>query len=465
MAPKTKLTAFFKSEHALLAVVVIAASCMIMINYFTIKTLSAVRAYSDGESRYSKGQKDAARNLIMFVNTREQQYWKGFEEELNVPIGDSIARVGLLTGAPDSVIKNGFLAGRNHPDDLDDLIWVFRNFKEIAFMKTAIQIWKEGDALIGKKKMLGLSTKEKIERSDLSEQEKTDIIKQINTITTELTVKERAFQEVMGGASRSVKSILFYANVVMILLIIGTTFLYARKMFRRLQAHNRDLATTNEGLDKFVYSASHDLRSPISSLIGLVELLRGEQNPTQREQYLQLMKQNLVKQDEFLRGLIDFTRNKRTTVRAREIDLIELIDDIVEQHSFIDYATGIDIRKEIKSKRLKADEFRLKIILNNLVSNAIKYSDHTKKNRTVTIRTSQENGSILLQVEDNGIGIKKEDHGKIFEMFYAGGTNNKSSGLGLFITHETVQMLNGRITVDSRPGQGSTFTVTLPNHL
>jgi signal transduction histidine kinase len=106
----------------------------------------------------------------------------------------------------------------------------------------------------------------------------------------------------------------------------------------------------------------------------------------------------------------------------------------------------------------------LKIILNNLVSNAIKYSDHSKKNRIVTIRTSQENGSVLLQVEDNGIGIKKEDHGKIFEMFYAGGANNKSSGLGLFITHETVQMLNGRITVDSNPGQGSTFTVTLPNH-
>src|SRR5690349_15959007 len=133
MVFKTRFAAFLKSEHALLAFVVFAASCLIMINYFTIKTLSAVRAYSDGESRYSKGQKDAARNLIMFVNTHDTHYWKAFEEELNVPIGDSIARVGLLNDAPESVIKNGFLAGRNHPDDLDDLIWVFRNFKNIAF--------------------------------------------------------------------------------------------------------------------------------------------------------------------------------------------------------------------------------------------------------------------------------------------------------------------------------------------
>ncbi len=464
MAFKSRFKAFFNSEHALLAVVVIAATCMIMINYFTIKTLSAVRAYSDGESRYSKGQKDAARNLILFVNTGDEQYFKNFEEELSVPIGDSTARVGLLTGASESLIKDGFLAGRNHPDDLDDLIWLFRNFKDIAFMKSAIQIWKEGDELVGREMALGRLTREKIVQGNLNDREKNEIIHQINTITTELTVKERAFQAALGGASRSVKSILFYVNVVMTLLIIGSTFLYARKIFRRLQEHNRDLATTNEGLDKFVYSASHDLRSPISSLLGLVELLKTEQNPTQRELYLQLMKQNLVKQDEFLRGLIDFTRNKRTTVRTREIDLIQLIDDVVEQHSFIEYATGIEIRKEIKGKRLKADEFRLKIILNNLLSNAIKYSDQTKKNRTVIIRTLQQNGFMLLQVEDNGIGIKKEDHGKIFEMFYSGGTNNKSSGLGLFITHETVQMLDGKITVDSKPGLGSTFSVTLPTY-
>jgi two-component system phosphate regulon sensor histidine kinase PhoR len=71
---------------------------------------------------------------------------------------------------------------------------------------------------------------------------------------------------------------------------------------------------------------------------------------------------------------------------------------------------------------------------------------------------------MLFQVEDNGIGIRQEDFGKIFEMFYAGESNNKSSGLGLFITHETVQMLNGKISVDSKPGVGTTFTVTLPNH-
>jgi signal transduction histidine kinase len=460
---KTRLTPSFKSEHALLAVVIFAASCMILINYFTIKTLSAVRAYSDGESRYSKGQKDAARNLIMFVNTQEPHYWSAFQEELAVPIGDSIARVGLQHHAPDSIIRNGFLAGRNHPDDIDDLIWVFRNFQNIAFMKTAIQIWKEGDFLIGQEMKLGMEARQRADNGTLTPVERENIISRINAVTIELTVKERAFLATLGAASRSIKVILFYANVIMTLLIIGSTFLYARQIFRRLQATNKHLETTNEELDKFVYSASHDLRSPISSLMGLLELSRTENNPTQRDLYLHLMQQNLSKQDSFLRDLIDFTRNKKTLVNTHEIDLIKLIDDVVEQHSFIDYAAGIDIRKEILGKKLRADEFRLKIILNNLLSNAIKYSDPQKKQRTITIRTLQENGSLLLQVTDNGIGIKREDFSKIFDMFYASGNTIKSSGLGLYITHETVQKLSGKITVESQPGIGSTFSVMLPN--
>ena len=459
-----KRLATSKSEYALLAVVILAASSMIVINYFTIRTLSAVRAYSDGESRYSKGQKDAARNLIMFVNTGENHYWDSFREELNVPIGDSLARVGMLQNQPDSVAANGFLAGRNHPDDIDDLIWLFKNFKDIAFMKKAIQIWKEGDYIIGQEAAAGYDVKQMLDAGNVTPEQKAAIIQKINGITTDLTIKERAFQATLGEASRSIKDILFIANVILIILVVGSTFLYARTLFRRLLEQNHDLASTNEELDKFVYSASHDLRSPITSLHGLVELAKDEKNPDQLGRYFQLMKQSLLKQDRFLRDLIDFTRNKRTTVIVKDIDLIQLVDDVVEQHSFIDYARGIDIRKELKGKTIRGDEFRLKIVLNNLLSNAIKYSDPDKKLKLITIRTHRQNGCMIFQVEDNGIGIKKEDHGKIFEMFFVGGNHQKGSGLGLFITHETVQKLNGTITVKSEHGIGTTFTVELPHN-
>jgi signal transduction histidine kinase len=453
----------FKSEYALLAVVILAASSMIIINFFTIRTLSAVRAYSDGESRYSKGQKDAARNLIMFVNTGEIKYWDSFQEELSVPIGDSLARVGLLQHQPDSVIRKGFLAGRNHPDDIDDLIWLFRNFKDVSFMKKAIALWKQGDYLVGQEAHAGHSAKQKVDVGNLLPDEKSDLIETINRITTGLTIKERAFQAALGEASRVIKNILLLANVILTVLVIGSTFLYARSVFRRLEKKNSDLTTTNEELDKFVYSASHDLRSPITSLHGLVGLAKDEKNPEVLSKYLLMMQQSLDKQDSFLRDLIDFTRNKRAKVIIKDIDLISLIDDVVEQHSFNDDARDIDIRKELKAKTMKADEFRLKVVLNNLLSNAIKYSDPKKEERLITIRTHRQNGSMIFQIEDNGIGIKKEDHGKIFEMFFAGDHHKRGSGLGLFITHETVQKLNGTITVNSQPGIGTMFTIELPH--
>jgi signal transduction histidine kinase len=233
-------------------------------------------------------------------------------------------------------------------------------------------------------------------------------------------------------------------------------------MFKRLQEKNRALILTNEELDKFVYSASHDLRSPIISLRGLVEIAQDEKNPVQLQSYFKMMDQSLSQQDIFLRELIDFSRNKRATVTTKDVDLVKLVDDVVEQHSFIDEAKDIDIHKEIRSKKLIMDELRLKIILNNLLSNAIKYSDPKKELRKIFIRSHQNNGTLILQVQDNGLGIKKEDHGRIFEMFFVTGDQSKGSGLGLYITLETVQKLNGKIELDSEPGVGTTFTISVP---
>lgn len=438
-----------------------AASFMILINYFTIKTLSTARAYSDGESRYSKGQKDAARNLIMFVNTEEEHYWNSYIEEINVPVGDSIARVGMLNGAAESIIRNGLLAGRNHPDDIDDLIWMFRNFQKISFMKEAIQIWKEADFLVGEELKLAHAIKQKSDEGKILLTEKTDIILKINAITTQLTIKERAFSDTIGEAARNIRSLLILVNVIMNLLIIGGTFMYARLMFRRLREKNDALVSTNEELDKFVSIASHDLRSPITSLRGLIGLIR--QDPKQLTTYLELMEHSLVKQDLFIRDIIDLSRNKKTTIGEQVVDLPKLIDETLEQHKFMDRAKGIDIRKDIRAKKLKADELRIKVILNNLLSNAIKYSDPEKEQQMITIRAFQRNGSLLLQVEDNGLGIDKEDQGRIFEMFFVASNRNKGTGLGLYIAHETVRKLNGKITVESQLGVGTTFSIVLPN--
>lgn len=460
-----RLAASFRSESILLAIVILAAAGMILTNYFTIKILSAARAYSSGESSYSKGQKDAARNLVMFVSTGDTQYWNSYLNELSIPIGDSIARVGLINDEDDAIIRRGFLAGKNHPEDIDDLIWMFRNFNKISFMKNAIQVWREADDLVGQELKFAQQLKARSDKGQISETDRAAIILEINEMTTRLTLKERAFADILGEASRNIRSSLFLANVVMTLVIIGGTFLYARLMFKKLREKNLALESINEELDKFVYSASHDLRAPITSVRGLIDLARIEKDPTQLMLYLELMEQSLMKQDLFISDIIDFARNKQTTITLQEIDLGRLVDDAVAQHRFMDIAKGIEIFKDVRARKLKADELRVKIILNNLLSNAIKYSDPGKEVRMITIRTRQNKGSVLLQVQDNGLGISKDDLGKIFEMFFVTRKSAKSSGLGLYITHETVQKMNGTISVDSLPGMGTTFSVLLPDQV
>ena len=448
----------------MLGVVMIAACSMIVINYFTIKILSTARAYVAGESFYSKGQKDAARNLILFVNSGDVLHWNSFIEELSVPIGDSLARVGLIRGEDRARIEEGFLAGRNHPDDVEELVWMFKNFQHVGFMQNAIQIWKEADYLIGQEMAFAYTLKEKMDRGVLTPLEQREAFEKINNITTELTIKERAFSATLGEAARDIKSILWMANIIMTLLVIGGTSTYAWLMFRRLREKNRDLSATNAELDKFVYSASHDLRAPITSVRGLIELARMERDPDQIATYLQLMERSLNKQDLFIRDIIALSRNKKTAVGSEEIHLNKLIDDVIDQHRFMEDAKTIVVHREIETDCILSDEFRVRIILSNLVSNAIKYSDMRKAERTITIRTRQNNGTFLMEVEDNGIGIRTEDQARVFEMFYAVSSNNtKSTGLGLYIALEAAQRLQGKITFRSQHGVGTTFTLALPH--
>ena len=145
----------FPNVFVLLIIVFVSCALLICINFFTIKILSANRAYVNGESHYSKGQKDASRHLITYLYTKDQNQWKLYLEELEVPQGDGIARKTLLKVGDNKVAREGFLIGRNHKDDLDDLVWLFVNFQQVSFLAKAIDEWGQGDELIFKLFIVG----------------------------------------------------------------------------------------------------------------------------------------------------------------------------------------------------------------------------------------------------------------------------------------------------------------------
>jgi len=459
----------FPNVFILILIIFISCALLICINFFTIKILSANRAYVNGESHYSKSQKEASRHLITYLYTKNPNQWKLYCEELKVPQGDGIARITLLKAGDNDIARKGLLIGRNHEEDLDDIIWLFDNFKEVSFLAKAIDEWGKGDKLIFKLFVIGQEVNAKINRNLLTLKDQRQYLKEISSISDSLTINERNFSNLLGEGTRKIKDLLIFTNVFFILVIICSVCLYYSIMVKRLliskketEAKNENLIIVNRELDRFVYSASHDLRSPITSLKGLIEITSLEDDVTQIRTYLQMMHHSLARQDQFISDIIDYSKNKRKEVIMEPVSLKELFNEAILQLMHIENANRIKFTQEHLVDEIESDGLRLKIIINNLISNAIKYSDASKQEMFISIKTYFSDGLNKIEVTDNGIGINDKDKENIFEMYF--GTNkNKGSGLGLYIVKEAVENIKGEISVFSESNVGSKFIVTIPH--
>lgn len=458
----------FTNGYILLLIVFSSCALLICINLFTIKILSANRAYINGESNYSKGQKDASRFLIHYLFTKENHKWKLFQEELKVPQSAGIARETLVRFGDNEIARKAFVTGRNHPEDLDDIIWLFENFKQVSFLSKAIIEWEQADKLIVKLSALGKEINNKINNNDLSPDDQKKYLQKIGSLSDELTINEHNFLNTIGEGTRKIKNSLIITNIVFTLIIVCSVSFYYSMMVKRLLASkketeikNENLILVNHELDRFVYSASHDLRSPITSLKGLIEITQFEDNIDQIREYLTLMQESLARQDQFISDIIDYSKNKRKEIIIEPVSLHELIDETISQLMHFENVSQIEITKEILADKIQSDRLRLNIIISNLLSNAIKYADNSKQQMFISIKTYIDNDLYKIEIADNGIGIKEEFIDHIFEMYF--GTNkNKGSGLGLYIAKEAVEIIKGNIYVSSESNIGSKFIVTIP---
>ncbi len=229
-----------------------------------------------------------------------------------------------------------------------------------------------------------------------------------------------------------------------------------------LRLSNEELAHRNNELDRFVYSASHDLSAPLKSILGLITVAKMEKPNSSMDNYLDLMKRSILKLDSFIKDIITYSRNTRLEIKKEFIDFNAMINSIWGDLLFTPDANKIkfEIINRLKSE-LKSDETRLKIIFNNLLSNAIKFHQQEKKSFIKVIADETQTHFEFI-VEDNGIGISKDYKEKIFDMFFRANETVQGSGLGLYILKETVSRLNGTVKVESAIGEGTKFFIQLP---
>ncbi|MDF9798271.1 signal transduction histidine kinase [Catalinimonas alkaloidigena] len=231
-----------------------------------------------------------------------------------------------------------------------------------------------------------------------------------------------------------------------------------------IHSKNKELTRLNKELDVFVYRTSHDLRAPLTSTMGLIEVLRMEDDPNKFEAYLNMQEQALNRLDDFIQDILNYSRNTRLEVVHEPVDFKLLLEEVFVLYQHLSNYQEVEKNTEIKQEGIfYGDKKRLSIIMNNLVSNAFRYYDPEKTKPYLRINVFTDSQKAEIVVEDNGLGIDQKHHKKIFDMFYRASNSAKGSGLGLFLVKESVTKMNGEIHLKSDKGAGCTFLVVVPN--
>jgi signal transduction histidine kinase len=232
----------------------------------------------------------------------------------------------------------------------------------------------------------------------------------------------------------------------------------------KLQRTNQELSKRNSELDNFVYSVSHDLRAPIASVLGLTNLAKKDESGM-KDVYLDMIHKSAMQQDHFIREILDQSRNSRLEIKREEISFQNMIEDTFTQLKFAS-PNGQSVTKVVNVKQNKpffSDRWRLKIMLNNIISNSIRYRNG--KDPVVEVNVDVTDDFALVEIQDNGKGIAQEHLGNVCRMFYRATDDGAGSGLGLYIVKETIDKLNGTLKIDSEEGKGTTVRIQIPEVL
>lgn len=267
------------------------------------------------------------------------------------------------------------------------------------------------------------------------------------------------------------------SSMDVIYIFLGTTLLFVfaaitgrvisdlRVTEQQLSLQNAQLELANKELDHFVYSVSHDLSAPLKSILGLVTVSRLGNGRDEAGRYFDKIESSVLRLETLIREILDYSRNKRQDLKFEQIRLKNLCAEILDNLTFMEGYANISIHTEtIEVDEIYNDKTRMKLILSNLLSNAILFQKKIPGHQPyVKITSRKENEFVLISIEDNGEGIKPALQNKIFNMFFRGTISSKGSGLGLYIAREAAEKISSKILVQSEYGKGSVFTLAVRN--
>ena len=436
---------------------------------FGMKIVSSIRAYVGGEGLWSKTQKEAVNSLIAYSRSFDESDYQSFLTLLQVPLGDRQARLELEKKNPDlAIARQGFIAGRNDPDDADDMIFLYRRFRQVSYMSQAIDIWTEGDRGIIELLQVGHEMHTVVNGASTTKQTNlvasvAPLVEKAYIIDERLTMLEDRFSAILGEGSRHIRRLFFWIAVA-VTGVFGIAALFVVLLIRKI------LVEVDTAKNEFVSLASHQLKAPLTSISWYTEmLLSGQVGSLTGKAYGYLNKvwHNAQRMVALVNSLLNVSRIEIGTMGiVPELIHITLIAD-----SILDVLEPSIIAKKLVVNKsydkhipiISADPKLVRIILQNLLSNAVKY---TAPHGNVSLTIKAQAKEIFIQVSDNGCGIPYNQQSRIFTKLFradnAQAIDTDGSGLGLYIVKSVVEQTGGAVWFESVENKGTNFYVTLP---
>ncbi|MDX5346444.1 MAG: PAS domain-containing protein, partial [Hymenobacteraceae bacterium] len=234
-----------------------------------------------------------------------------------------------------------------------------------------------------------------------------------------------------------------------------------------LSQKNKELVQINTDLDNFVYTASHDLKSPIANLEGLTYFMQDSLTEKLNEDEMQLLEMVNISVNKLKQTITDLTEitkvQKQQDTVYEPLSVVEVLEDVKADLEPLLPLSEVDLQLNLEVEYLPYARKNLRSILYNLLSNAIKYR---KPDKQVQIKLSTHDTPeyVVLSVQDNGLGLKKGQLQKLFSMFTRLHSHVEGSGIGLYMIKRMVENMEGKIEVDSELGEGTTFKVYFKKH-